>query len=258
VSQALDVSGAGKEAQDSAPALVESIERLFEQQPLERQEIYVALRQLNNLLNPPEDEMNPTLRQFYREVESCRSDIEEMIDKAKSALGKADGARKTEGPDQNMLANAQAALRKAERLRQSVDKLEREGPAAHQRRDRKTWATTFDMLMSVAVQARERPRFEMPPTILGKLLAGHHVMREIDRLQEWAGGREANGGLKDWQGEINRIQRGLNEVLSDLEAISDVLQDDQGNAQIRLIFARKLQPLSRAIDELGAVIRTTN
>jgi hypothetical protein len=232
-------------------ALLHEAERLFEQQPLERQEVEVCLRKLAVLLRPPEDDMNPPRRVFLEILGECRSALLDMAEKAREVLAQG----KTDDADPAALAAAQKALPKAEHLSGLLERLEAEGLAAHARKDRKAWPRFFEGLLAVQVQVQERPRTEAPPTMISKFFASIEVMRQVGALQAQGDQLVAQGRLRDWKDELNRIQAGLQKVLDEINGIDDELPGEQGRAQIHRIFSRMLHPLKEDIEQLGQDVR---
>jgi molecular chaperone DnaK (HSP70) len=236
--------------------LIEQISRQFEQQPLERQEIAVALRQLDILVNPPADEMVPTRREFLNLISSCRKELEEMAEKAKTMLAKARGDDAAQPLDRSLLKTAESSLNKAVYFQRMLERFERDGLAAHEQRDRKTWAIVYDNLTELESEVQERPDIEGVPTYWLKLLAGRDVMIEMARLEDRERAIERIHNLRDWEEEIDRIKRSLTEILKEVSGMNDNLASEQALAQIRLIFTQKVQPLKQAIERLGEVVAT--
>lgn len=236
--------------------LIKQISQQFEQQPLEKQEIAVALRQMDLLVNPPADEMVPTRREFLRLISSCRKGLEEMAEKAKTMLAKAQGDGAAQPLDRSLLKTAESSLDKAVYFQRMLQQLERDGLAAHEQRDKKTWAIVHDNLAALESEVQERPDLEGIPTYWLKLLASRDVTIEMARLEDREGAIERSHNLRDWEGEIDRIKRSLTEVLKEVSGINDNLASEQALAQIRLIFTQKVQPLKQAIERLGEVVAT--
>lgn len=234
--------------------LMEEVDRLLDQQPLERQEVDVALRKLTRLLEPPRDEMEPPKQVFRRVVEECRAGLDEMARKAEEAIAESadNGGQLT--MDRRVLENARNSLVRTKHLRQTVDNLEERGLEAHNRRDQANWSRLYDALTDVQQKTQERPRSEAPPTVLSKVFAQMEIMKQ-DRLLSMrvAEIREA-GRLSDWKREIDRIQRGLNTVIGEVNGIDDDLPGEQGRAQIQRVMSRSLKPWQEAIGRLGVDI----
>ncbi len=234
-----------EELQTQGLALIEEVKHLFEQQPLERAEVDMALRRLNALLNPPPDDIDPPRCVFCEIVERCRQSLAGLQAKASESSGELPSGSTGQG---------RQSLARVQRYQQVVDQLEVEGFAAYNRRDRISWARIFDALTDLDVLVQDRPRREAPPTILGKFFAQFEVMRLIGSLEEQAARLAAEDRLEDWLDEIERIQRGLDGVLREIHEVDDGLPSDQGRAQLQRVMSRILQPIKEAIERLGVDI----
>lgn len=234
-----------------AGMLVGDIERLLDNQPLERQEVYVALRKLQGLLKPPEDDMNPTRQRFCEVVAQCRSGVENLTARAKAALAKVDGSEQEEPIEQRVVAAANRDLRRAEHFGPLIDRLEREGLAAHEKRDHRGWARFYDALTSVVIQVQERPDIGDLPTMLVKMFSSFEVMSLMGELDEREGLLCKEGRSGDWQGEVDRIRSVLNDAMRKIDEIDDSLPSEQGRAQVRLIFGKSVDPVKKDLKKLG-------
>jgi molecular chaperone DnaK (HSP70) len=252
------VTGSGEGGQNhtaEALALVANVEHVFEQQPLERQEVFVALRRLGNLMKPPEDQMKPTRTAFLSTLAGCRSAAEARAAKAEEALRNARSSQAMPGGDAKMAASARETLTKNAHIKTMLDKLENEGLAAHARKDKYAWARYYDALTDLEVNLREKPNMIELPTFIHKLLAGHNVSQYEQRLDSKAEELGQAGKLRDWEGEIDRIRLALRKALASIQAIDDDLPTDQGLAKIRQLITRDVMPLDQAIKNLGVDVR---
>ncbi|MBI4602180.1 MAG: Hsp70 family protein [Planctomycetes bacterium] len=241
----------GAEARSRAEGLLAEVARMLEQQPLERQEVHEALRRLARVLEPPKDDMDPTREVFCQAAARCLESLGEMRAKASAVLGSAREGGKASQTDAAEAQQARKALEKVDRYGKLVETIVQEGLQAHARRDREHWARLYDALTDVEAQVRERRKVEAPPTVIVKLFTQMKIMSSMSRLEEAAGKIEEAGRWDDWRGEVQRIQRGLEEALRELHGVDDGLPADQGRAQVHRIFARKLQPLEEAIEKIG-------
>jgi hypothetical protein len=251
------LTGTGKEGNspEEALGLVANVEHVFEQQPVERQEVFVALRRLRNLLKPPEDQMKPTREKFLSTLADCRTALANRVAKARETLEIPESNHEMPGSDGKMAANAREVLAKSEHMGRMLDKLESEGLAAHTRKDKYAWARYYDALTDLEVGLRDQPNTIELPTFIHKLLAGHNVNQYMQRLDSKTEDLEQAGNLSDWWGEIERIRRALLSALESIQAIDDSLPTDQGLAQIRQVFARTVAPLDQAIKNLGLDVK---
>jgi hypothetical protein len=249
----LSTSGDGcDEHRTAVLELLNKAHQLFEQQPLERQEVAVALRRVRDLLEVPKDEMHPTRQEFCTVLTDCRKRIRHVQQRARAAMGQAEAD--ATGIDRSIIATLIKVGQKAAKLAPILDRLERQGLEAHDRRDRRTWGRTFDAVTDLAHQLEERAdRGETgaPPTIISEamaLLPLRRLQNEFDRQLRKI---EEKGRLEDWQNEFDRIENGLHEIFAEIAAIDDGLPPEQGLAAIRRIFQRRMQPLEEDIKHLG-------
>jgi hypothetical protein len=242
----------GRKAMEEGMALIAGVEHIFEQQPLERQEVFVALRRLRNLLRPPDDQMKPTRAAYSATLAQCRTALDNRVVKARETL--AANAPGTLGSDAKLAVNAREVLEKSGQIGKALAKLETEGLAAHARKDRYSWARFYDALTDLEMGLRDRPTPIELPTILHKLLAGARVSQYLQQVDARAEELERAGRLDDWQGEIERIRKAIFGALQCIQSIDDSLPTDQGLAQIRQLFARQVAPLEQAIQHLGVDI----
>jgi molecular chaperone DnaK (HSP70) len=236
--------------------LVNIIERLFEQQPLERQEVQVELRHLGKLLTPPEDTMKPPRDVFAAAVKRCRTALEEKVRAANETMqGEATGH--AGAPDDKLITTAREAQAKATQHCKTLDKLEVEGLDAHDRKDRQAWARIYDALVHLEAQFRERRDAGEMPTAIHKFLAGHELFQYFQILEDKVEDLSQRGNLEDWRNEIERIKESLAAALKAIHNVRDDLPSGQGLAQVQQVFARVSGPVQQAIRNLGADIKVT-
>lgn len=245
----------GQNSPAEALALVANVEHVFEQQPVERQEVVAALRRLRNLLKPPEEQMKPSRGAFLSTLAGCRKALGARASKAREALEGTDSSQDVPVGDGKMAANAREALTKAEHMSGMLDKLESEGLAAYTRKDTYAWARSYDALTDLEAALRETPNAIELPTFVHKLLAGHNVSQYMQRLDSKTENLVQASNLRDWEGEIERIRLALLSALASIQAIDDDLPTSQGLAQIRQVFARTVGPLDQAIKNLGLDVK---
>ena len=234
--------------------LMEEIDHLLDQQPLERQEVDVALRKLAILLEPPSDEMEPPKRVFCEIVDECRAGLDEMARKAEEVISNAGDADRQLTVDRRVLENAKNSLDRTNHLQQTVDCLEERGLEAHKRRDQANWSRLYDALTDVHQKTQERPRMEAPPTVLSKVFAQMEVTKQERLLSMRTTEIRTAGRLPDWQGELERIRRGLGAVLDEVNMIDDDMPGEQGRAHIQRVMSRSLKLWKEAIGRLGVDI----
>ncbi len=231
---------------------LQNVEHSFEQQPVERQEIQVALRQLRHVLAPPADLMKPTLKEFEQVVARCLEGLREMTAKAESAS-------QEQGENGNTIKRrlhvARKRLARAKPLARLIDKVEAEGRLAHQRRDRRNWSRAHDSITDIEIEVRERPKVDLSamPTFIAKMMASVQIMNVIEEFQSKVESIQGGTRAADWNREIERIQGSLAAAMKALDDIDNELPPDQGRAQIQKVF-RGLKPVHESIERLGIVI----
>jgi predicted RNase H-like nuclease (RuvC/YqgF family) len=216
--------------------------------------VYVALRRLATLVAPPEDAMKPAREEFVAVLGRCRAALAERRAKAEELVAQAKRDAKSQ-LDAKLVTGARDSLAKAERMGVLLDRLERDGLAAHAKRDKYVWARLYDTLTDVEAELRERPNVGELPRVLAKLLAGQQVIQCVQELDRRAGELADGGKLRDWREEIETIRRSLMAALAAVKRIDDDLPSDQGMAQIRQLFARTVMPLQQSIRQLGTDVR---
>jgi len=243
--------------------LIQRIDHLVGQQPMERQEVHAALQELRRLVTPPRDDMSPPRRAFLAQARDCRKAIEEMAAQATTAL-EADkpAARKPRGThsaaaapvDAAVLARAKASIEKAETYTQMLDRAQCEGIEAHRKRDRRAWAAANDVVGRILAKVRERPRIELPPFLL-KLFALSRVEEQRARLAGQQSKLVEESRLADWKGEIDRLARALQEVQGEILAVDDEQPKERVRGQLALLLTNRVEVLSEEIRRLGIDVR---
>ncbi|HUW55165.1 MAG TPA: Hsp70 family protein [Planctomycetota bacterium] len=229
--------------------LIENISHLLEQQPLERQEVHAALKELAGLVKPPEDPMQPTKKAFLETLSSCRATVTEMHQKAEALLAK-QGADASSMLDKADVAKAGANLEKSRYLSRMLDKAEREGLAAHGRKDSKGWAAANDITNMVQAQVQERPDLDPPPIIL-KLVAALSVDQELSRLASQHRRLESEQRLGDWQAEIDRLAGAIQTLRNEVMTVDDDQPRERVRAQLAVLITQRLAPIREGIARLG-------
>ncbi len=231
--------------------LMNNVEHVFQQQPVERQEVHVALRRLRSLLIPPKDEMKPTRHEFEETIGECRRAIEDRLQKAQKRMGEPKNETHND-LDAKIAQEARESVAHLTALAQHLQSLETDGLAAHSKKDRIAWARIYDAVTDIAARLKERAPQEERSTMEQKMFITFHILWEKEKLARRKQQIELEGGLGDWQGELDRIDRALDATLSEIEKIDDEADSEQSLAQIRLIYQRTIHPLEEAIKRLGA------
>jgi len=247
-------AGAGdRDRFEQAMERLKAVGHLFEQQPVERQEILVALRQLERVLRPPMDLMKPTLAEFLEIVNRCRTGVREMAEKAQVVLN---GQQEGDPSGRAAVAGARKRLARVGPLVDLIDRLEAEGHLAHGRRDRRTWARIHDSITDIEIEVRERQIDPgAVPTMMAKLFASVEVTRTVEEFETKAASVQSRSGAADWEQEIKGIRQALNAVFAALQQIDNDMPPPQGRAQIQHVF-RNLKPIRERIERLGIDVST--
>ena len=249
----LSTSGDGRDERRTAVLeLLDKAHRLFDQQPLERQEVAVALRRVRDLLEVPKDDMRPTRQEFCKVVADCRKRIRQVQQRARAAIGQT--GTDAVGIDRSLIGQVLRIGQRAAKLAPILDRLERQALEAHERRDRRTWGRTADAVTDLTHQLDDRAEHGetgLQPTVVSKAMAMMTLRRLQDQLDRQLRKFEEEGRLDDWRNEFDRIQTGLNETFAEIAATDDGLPPEQGLAAIRRIYQRRMQPLEEAIKRLG-------
>ena len=164
--------------------MIKQVERLFEQQPFDRQDIHVVLRRLRVLLQPPHDDLNPSRQDFRKTLRDCRDAVDETTATANQVLERAWEDVGDSPRDQALLGKAHKTLARVEQLRKLIDKLEDQGLAAHRRRDQRGWSRVCDALSGLHAELCRCPKPEFPTTQVSKASAELDIMRHFSRLHQ--------------------------------------------------------------------------
>jgi molecular chaperone DnaK (HSP70) len=244
-------------------ALVERIERGFEHQPFERQEVFVDTRRLRNLLVPPKDDMTPSRREFAKKAGQCRRDIEELRNTNAAIVEelKKSGAEELEIDGRKVSARrAGEIVKRLDGVAQKLDEIERVGLDAHARKDRIAWPKGFERLGGLEEEvAKLKPREERPdisalPTPLLKIMVVEQELGRRARLvQRHAQALEARGEFADWRGELIGIMQQLERSRESVLEIDDGTPSAQALARILKVL-EQVHGLDARIAAIGKVL----
>jgi hypothetical protein len=249
----------GKRAQElesTVESRLDEIAKLFDQIPLERQEISAALKELNRILTPPDDGMNPSFSEFLKSVRRSRDAVEMLhksVEEIEREIAEAD-------PHSREVRSARKKIsrqrRKATQISESLDGLESRASEIYANREHRSWAKVNESVMTLYASAIEHKRTgsAVPPGFLTKMRASFLVDQQIHRLNAAAEKLKHQDKLDDWYPEIRRIFAGLHRMKTEAAAIDDQLSDNQIMSKSRQLEIALLIPLQRAIDNLGVDI----
>jgi molecular chaperone DnaK (HSP70) len=247
---------------ERAPSLIDRIEHFLEQRPLERQEVLAALHELSRVVTPPPDPLEPSKKEFLQGIAVCQQALDEMETNAREILGRAGTGRKgtaqrsrdRQAPGGNLdaavVARAGSDAQKVGQYRAALAKMEQEGLAAHQRRDKKAWAAVNDNLGRLIARVQKRPDLD-PPPILMKLFVVLNVDRERARLIERQRCLVDEGRLDDWESEVDRLVAALEQLRRAVMEVDDDQPRERVRAQLAVLMTQRLTPIVQDINHLG-------
>lgn len=244
--------------------LIERIQRGFEHQPFERQEVYVDIRRLRNLLVPPKDDMSPPKREFVTLVDQHRKDMEALRNTNNAILEelKKTGKEELEIDGRKVSARRAAAiLKRLGELGQKMEELERAGLAAHAQKDRVAWPKGIERLGGLEDEIKKlrppenRPDFSKLPTFMLKILVIEQELGKRAKLvQRHAQALQAKGEFGDWLGELTGIMKQLDAARDNVLKIDDDMPSPQALAQI-LKLLEHVRALDGRISAIGKALQ---
>lgn len=195
-----------------------------------RQEIWLALRDLKRVAQPPKDDMEPPLDRF-----------ESLVLRIKEVL------------------SSQASDPQVQAHTRMVERLENEGRAAHSKKDRKTWAqvnaSLENLLRKLVRPAKEDTERETLPTSLQKLYA----RMQLDQTRQFLRAREAELMQEDKldrvQGRVNRLREQIDAVETEIDSIDDDAPPKQTENKLRVLFLQKVKTIEDQIPTLGVDVK---
>jgi len=209
--------------------LVKEIEGLLDKSNA-RQEIWLKLRALRRLMNPPKDDMQPPCDHFERVVLRLREAL-----------------------------SSKAADPQIQSHTKMVERLENEGRAALAKKDKKSWAQVNASLESLLRRlerpAREEGDRDVPPTPLQKLFAG----MQMDQTRQALRAKEAElmqeGKFERLRNRIDRLREDIDTAETTIHQIDDNADAKAAQAQIQLVFFQKVKIIEDQIPTLGVDVK---
>ncbi|HVR06930.1 MAG TPA: Hsp70 family protein [Thermoanaerobaculia bacterium] len=205
------------------------IERMLAAPNPDRQEIWLALRDLRRIVTPPKDDLEPRLDQFER-----------LVLRIREVLG-------SQGTDPQVQGHAQI-----------VDRQEKEGRAAHAKKDRKAWAQINANLEGLLHRlqrpgSEKSPERDAPPTFLQKLF----WRMQLDQTRTLLRAREAEldreGKRERLQVRLNRLRDEIDRVEGEIESVDDQLEPKKAQSRLQLLYYQRVKPVEDAIPTLDDV-----
>lgn len=252
------------EVAEESDVLLKRIERGFENQPFERQEVYVDIRRLRNLLMPPKDDMTPSKRDFVGLAGQCLKEIEELQDMNNAILDELQKSGKKEIEIDGRKVSARRAaqiVKRLNELQQKLNDLKQAGLAAHARKDRIAWPKGYERLRVLEGDIqRLKPPVEkgpdiskLPTPLLKIMVIKQEFNKRVRLVQQHARSLQFKKEFSDWLGELTDIMKKLDTAAYDVMEIDDSTPSSQALAQIFKIL-EQVQALDARIAAIGKVL----
>jgi hypothetical protein len=207
--------------------LVRKIKKITEEQSPDRQVLHERLKELERIVNPPEDDMDPPRRDFENLLAECR----ELL---------------AANPENNALKAYASQL----------DRVETAGKDACETKNNKKWTTANETLQRIAAninRAIEGPPPPKPPEIPPPAVLKGQAMREIEGLRALLKtAREARmreGDWEHWQGHCEDCARKLDRMAAEIAKIPDDAPKEQALAQVQSYLGPS-ETLRKRIDRI--------
>ncbi len=213
--------------------LSEKIDKLLAEQEPDRQEIQQALRELNQVVNPVEEQMDPPRARFLDMIDECSYIIEEM----------------EQGPRKHSYEN---------RLR----RISAEGDRAFTRRNHKCWARNFENLDSLyrkllAREAGGAPAELQPADILKEM-----YQSELDRLRaHLENKRELSRAHPEYErylrARCSKIEENIDSMERDIEKVPDDMEPRQAYHKLHRAtrmskhLAKEIQNIDKELERIS-------
>jgi len=212
--------------------LANQIKKLFAEQEPDKQELVRAIRELDRLVNPPLDDMDPPRAHFMGLLENCRN-----------------------------LMDAKGSDPEIQPLRPMWDRINEDGRDAYITRNHKKWTTVYeslrllyDRLAKLGEKGKGDGDDDIPPTEMSKD-QGHQEVEGLRALL--ATERMKLESQPDYASTIRRrveeIEKSLGEIDTKIDKISGDLPPKQGQAQV-LIALQPARKLEQDIRKLGEYV----
>jgi molecular chaperone DnaK (HSP70) len=180
----------------------------------DRQEVWLTLRVLERAVSPPRDELEPP-----------RADFEDLLLRIRDLL-----AAHPDDP------NLQATTR-------VVDRLDKEGRAAHNQHDARKWRQVNDNLRSLynRIARPHRPGSgggELPPADIQKMAVTMRLDQVRQELRAKEAGMAAGGDADRLRTRTDRIRAAIDEVQALTDEIPDDMPAGAASGRIQMVMSR--------------------
>jgi hypothetical protein len=207
--------------------LMRKIKKITQEQSPDRQILNERLKELERIVNPPEDDMDPPRREFENLIAECR----ELL---------------AANPENNALKAFASQL----------DRVETAGKDACDTKNNKKWTTANETLQRIAGnidRAIQGPKSEKQQETPPPAALKGHAMREIEGLRaSLKTAREARmreGDWQHWQGHCEDCERKIDRMAAEVAKVSDDTPKEQALAQIQS-YLGPCETLRKRIDRI--------
>lgn len=192
--------------------LVRKIKKIAEEQSPDRQILYERIKELDRIVNPPPDDMDPPRREFENLLAECR----ELI-----------------------AANSEAPALKA--YGSQLDRVETAGKDACETKNNKKWKTANETLQRIAAGIEkavqgptpDTPKQETPSPAVLKAQAARVIEGLRASLKTAREARIREGGADRWLAICEEYEHKIDHMASEVGKISDDTNKEQALAQVQ-------------------------
>ncbi|MGO8757440.1 MAG: Hsp70 family protein [Terracidiphilus sp.] len=195
----------------SGKNLVRKIKKITEEQSPDRQILHERIRELERIVDPPEDDMDPPRRDFDNLLAECR----ELL---------------AASPENNALKAYSSQL----------DRVETAGKDACETKNNKKWVTANETLQRIhdnieraAEGSKPETQQETPPPAVLKAQAKRIVEGLRASLKTARDARLREGNAERWEGHCEDCARKIDRMAAEIDKISDDTPKEQALAQIQ-------------------------
>jgi len=237
--------------------LIIEAEKLMEQIPVERQEIYEIIKKIRVLLDPPKDDMHPSKKEFLDTLNYCKKTCTDLIQSAGNVSGEENSGISL---DKSMVDSANDSIQKAEDFLKKLESIEKSGNEAAITKNRRNWLINFDKLNRIMSDISKDKTLLTPPTIYNILYAKRDVLAMLRQLFDASSKIEKSGKINDWIDELKNIYEVLIETLLELNSVDGNLSAEQGMAELRKIYTKQIRnnDVQNRIVLIGSVLTKVN
>ena len=212
--------------------LARQIEAKFREISPNRQEIWVLVRELDHLVNPPPEDMNPPRARFDRLLLDCR----ELL------------SAKSDDPQ----------LQAYSRM---VENCERDGRAAYAEKDQRKWSAIYSSLAALYERLKPREPVGPPPVIPETPILKDQAKMQIsecraslETMRDSLASENPQKYEATYKSRCQTVERMLDELDKKVDEIPDDLPKEQGLPRMQVAL-RGLQRAQQSIREIPLDIK---